>query len=389
MDNNTPNTNNFLNWVEIKNFKSIKDLRLDCKRVNVFIGKPNVGKSNILEALGLLGASYSDETPDHLLRDFVRYENFGNLFYDDDTTSILKILSDKVDANIYYNINSKKFSCIIGDKYWFDRVEEVFRKNISIQSNNNEQDDFLQFLYSPAHDYLYALRESDLFYGYTNVQFFRFGIDENGENSIGSNGDADSPIKRYEFKPGIDIKKIGSNYLLPPYGENLFNVIDHNEEIRKDLAEVFRPNGLNLVLSKKERKFSVQKQIDGYVYDYPYSTIADTFQRYAFYLAAIESNKNSVIVLEEPEVHSFPPYTQELTYRMIYSEDNQFFVTTHSPYLLQTLIENLSDEQLNVFVTYYENYETKVRVLSVDELREVMDFGIDIFYNLEKYQPNA
>ena len=46
MENNTSNTNNFLNWVEIKNFKSIKDLRLDCKRVNVFIGKPNVGKLN-------------------------------------------------------------------------------------------------------------------------------------------------------------------------------------------------------------------------------------------------------------------------------------------------------------------------------------------------------
>ena len=46
MDNNTPNTANFLNWVEIENFKSIKDFRLDCKRVNVFIGKPNVGKFN-------------------------------------------------------------------------------------------------------------------------------------------------------------------------------------------------------------------------------------------------------------------------------------------------------------------------------------------------------
>ncbi|RLF84116.1 hypothetical protein DRN48_06315, partial [Thermococci archaeon] len=38
----------------IKNFKSIKSLKLDCKRVNVFIGKPNVGKSNILEAIGIL-----------------------------------------------------------------------------------------------------------------------------------------------------------------------------------------------------------------------------------------------------------------------------------------------------------------------------------------------
>jgi len=48
MENTTPNIDNFLNWVEIKNFKSIKDLRLDCKRVNVFIGKPNVGKSVVV-----------------------------------------------------------------------------------------------------------------------------------------------------------------------------------------------------------------------------------------------------------------------------------------------------------------------------------------------------
>ena len=40
--------------LEITNFKSVKHLKLPCKRFNVFIGEPNTGKSNILEALGLL-----------------------------------------------------------------------------------------------------------------------------------------------------------------------------------------------------------------------------------------------------------------------------------------------------------------------------------------------
>ena len=40
--------------LEIKNFKSIKHLKLDCKRINLFIGEPNTGKSNILETLGIL-----------------------------------------------------------------------------------------------------------------------------------------------------------------------------------------------------------------------------------------------------------------------------------------------------------------------------------------------
>ncbi len=35
----------------IKNFKSIKELDIDCRRINLFIGEPNTGKSNILEAL--------------------------------------------------------------------------------------------------------------------------------------------------------------------------------------------------------------------------------------------------------------------------------------------------------------------------------------------------
>lgn len=71
---------NHLEYVEIKNFKSVKDLRLDCGRINVFVGKPNVGKSNILEAIGLLGAenSYSNK----FCEGIARYETLNNLFYD-------------------------------------------------------------------------------------------------------------------------------------------------------------------------------------------------------------------------------------------------------------------------------------------------------------------
>jgi len=61
----------------IKNFKSIQDLRSDCRRVNLFIGEPNTGKSNILEAIGLLS-----HIPHGEIRGFVRFENMMDLFYD-------------------------------------------------------------------------------------------------------------------------------------------------------------------------------------------------------------------------------------------------------------------------------------------------------------------
>ena len=40
--------------LDIKGFKSVKSIRLDCRRINLLIGEPNTGKSNILEALGFL-----------------------------------------------------------------------------------------------------------------------------------------------------------------------------------------------------------------------------------------------------------------------------------------------------------------------------------------------
>jgi AAA15 family ATPase/GTPase len=37
--------------VSIRNFKSVKELEFEPRRVNVFIGEPNAGKSNLVEAL--------------------------------------------------------------------------------------------------------------------------------------------------------------------------------------------------------------------------------------------------------------------------------------------------------------------------------------------------
>ncbi len=37
--------------LQIENYKSLRSIKLPCKKLNVFIGEPNSGKSNIIEAL--------------------------------------------------------------------------------------------------------------------------------------------------------------------------------------------------------------------------------------------------------------------------------------------------------------------------------------------------
>lgn len=349
-------TNNFLNWVEIKNFKSIKDLRLDCKRVNVFIGKPNVGKSNILEALGLLGANYSD---DKYLNGALRYEEVRDLFTDYNFNEPITISTDKLTAKL-------------------KRVE----------SNNLKE--------STVEDSFALTRESGSFtyrsFYLTNkgqVELSGAGLMDNRKEDDDFEIYRTSPVKKYDFTSLDTFKYTFSQYLLPPHGENLYAVINRYSTLWQEFNKLFQEQNLEFVLLDREQSLALQKKEGPRVRRYPFSSIADTFRRFMFYITAIESNKDSVIILEEPEVHSFPPYTQELAYRMIYSSENQFFISTHSPYLLHTFIENLEEDQLNVFVTYYENYETKVHALTTEDLRHILDFSTDVFFNLDKFIPNA
>ena len=76
--------------LNIQNFKSIKHLHLDCKKINIFIGRPNTGKSNILEGIGIFSFQYGE------LRDFVRFENMTNLFYDQELDEKIEIAIDDI-----------------------------------------------------------------------------------------------------------------------------------------------------------------------------------------------------------------------------------------------------------------------------------------------------
>ena len=330
---------NFLHKLEIKNFKSIKHLETECKRVNVFIGKPNVGKSNILEAIGLLGASYSrDERK--LLSEFIRYEEISNLFYDDDLLNKIEINTDKARAVMKYQINNiNQADLIIGDGKWIDEFMDVNENTSSVYDafDQMKRDNRLNIESSYIEPYCVSIHSD--------------GLASSGVQDLKTS--TTNPIKKYHFRHLKNFSNKFPNYLLPPSGDNLFTIVDHNKELRKEIADIFSEYGLQFVAYKKENKFEIEKNLDGYINKFHYSSIADTFQRLIFYYAVIDSNKNSVLILEEPEVHSFPPYTKELSERIINSSDNQFFITTHSPYLLQNLISSLDSSELNVYITYF------------------------------------
>lgn len=346
---------------------------LDCKRVNVFIGKPNVGKSNILEALGLCSShTYNEQS---FGGEALRYKSLYNLFYDADTRNAVEIHINGLDFFLHaIRIDNENL-------FEFDVLDNTFRKKGKRLENQlkkavdeNEIQEISEAIY-------------DLHYFYP----IKIEVSESGVIKLKSE-QKNKPkldwIKRYDFKQIENFNDRFNQYLLPTQGKNLFEIVNHNEDLRTNLGKLFKEQELEFVLDTTNLLFEIQKRKESYVYKYPYSSIADTFQRFIFYLAAIESNKDSVLIFEEPEVHSFPPYVKELAERMILKDDNQYFVSTHSPYLLQTFIDSLDDTQLNVYLTYYKDYQTHVKALTSEELRDIQDFGYDVFFNLRKFEPN-
>ncbi|MCC5613434.1 AAA family ATPase [Nostoc sp. CHAB 5834] len=353
MENTTPDTNNFLNWVEIKNFKSIKDLRFDCKRVNVFIGKPNVGKSNILEGLGLLGGSHDDN---RYLNGALRYATIKDLFTDNSTEQPIEINTNQTSISLRLN----------------EPVEYVERDRFELRKTIKPSS-FRSFIFDES----------------GAVSVLSAGVFSKRDEREYFETHQASSVKKYDFAHLNTFSVAFSQYLLPPHGANMYAIINRNTELWNEFATLFLDQGLEFVLSDSDQTFVLQKKIGQRVKQYPFFSIADTFRRFMFYITAIESNKNSVIIFEEPEVHSFPPYVKTMAHRIVDSDENQFFISTHSPYLLQTLIRELDASQLSVFITYYKDYQTCVRPLTANELREAEDLSIDLFYNLSRYEPNA
>jgi len=311
--------------IKIQNFKSIKNLELGCKRINLFIGKPNVGKSNILEAIGILSFGAYDGS----LRDFVRFENIGNLFYDNDMNESVEISAD-----------SNKF------KMYFDSS-------------------------------VFIGRYGDL----GEVRFEYKGRQIGGTIPIKDL----KPFKFYRFKKLHEFYSHNLEFLLPPDGKNLLTVLLTHKELKSTIADIFKSYGLRIVLKPQENKIEVVKLFEDILISYPYSIVSDTLQRTVFYLVAIESNRDSILTFEEPEAHAFPYYTKFLAERIASDESNQYFISTHNPYFLLSVLEKTPLEDINVFVVYFEDYQTKVKRLSKGNLEEIMGLELDVFFNIDRF----
>lgn len=323
-----------LEHITIENFKSIWRLQVkNLNRINLFIGRPNAGKSNIIEALSLFSIPCLRENSSKKLVNLLRFETEAELFYNGNFER---------DAIISTNIGKCKLSYSAKERLKIDV-------------------DFL------SKSFFYKVDERLIVKSDFRNEYF------------------EPLIKKYVFKTDIKYNRAHSKYLIPPFGFNLFSIIQHYADLKQQVHELFEEYNLKIAFDKASQTFKIlQLNRNNEIMLVPYNSIASTLQEIIFYKTAIATNDKSILLFENPEAHSFPLYLRHFTRDMIYKKDNQYFIATHSPFILNDLLENGRDE-LAVFVAHYENHETKVRKLTSNELDEVYQSGVDLFTNNESF----
>jgi hypothetical protein len=331
-----------VNEVTIKNYKSLRDIRFNAKRVNVFIGEPNSGKSNLVEALSFFS---NNSVANIVHREMFRYDNIGNLFFDNEISTPIEIKAGDLKLTIEFAKN--QHGGIL------NQFDFTFGKNSEgIDQENNYFTDSFNYK-----------GEQITFKGITFPTKFRVYIFQ----------------KLKSFRAGL------APFLEPPFGENIPTLLLNFPEIKSLVSDFFRDKGYFLNIKPVDNAIELAKNINNVFVSYPYQTISETLQRIVFISLAIATNKDSVLIFDEPESNTFPFYTKYIAETIANDEGNQYFLTTHNPVLLMNLIEKTPSNELAVFIAKNKDYQTKLYPLSDSDMQEVVNLGHDVFFNLDKF----
>ena len=377
--------------LKIKNFAGIKELEIEVKKINILIGPQASGKSVCAKLLyyfknfvwEILSVVEKEETKRNLdanysktFKEYFPPDSWGN--YDffiryEISDSFIEISRKKGEREIVLIDYSEFF------KKNLLELRTLFKKlKVKYSSDNNDKYMSLDSLLLPRELLRDSFREDLITYLSQEAAFIQLfipagrsffaNLESNIFSFLFSNNELDPFLKAfgsiYE-----NTKDFNLNRKDKPY-ENKYIQSEMNKLIERTLCgQHIREKGKDFLESSDGRRISVANSSSGQQETLPLTTI----------LAALPSLFfGHTVYIEEPEAHLFPNAQRSIieliatvfNYR---KEKLQFFITTHSPYVL-TSFNNLlqaghlyEDSSLNM-IPQLEKLVPKYKALNISEI---------------------
>ncbi|GEM_PF-2020578 len=397
--------------VSIENYKSIARTDLELSPLTILVGPPGGGKSNIMEALSLvgligrffryvLGKSGQDSALDSLeqtvsrerriINSLIRTKNYEEIFYYSDVTRVVNItfnplkMSFKIKhGDLHSSVNISGYLPGLNHRF-------ISNKDVKLLLSNIIQYYIIGCLYKhykPVKDIYDKIRSAldklvmlggadikELSTGFPEIRLYgyeRFGVNTRINEIMSYN----EPSESYKYTLLEDASNIASILNIAT------DVLDKINEWLDSLG-----TGLKVIYDKRRMEPIFFKE----PVSLTPSLVSDAVLRMIYYLAALRSAvtvkkiydaKTNIVMLEEPGAHVFP-YSFEVLGEAIKNAVNNgvyVVISTHNNLLVSKLWDLLPREQITTYYVFEKPRKgTVVIQLPMDKLAEKLMTSFEI-----------
>lgn len=423
-----------LTQLNVRNFKSLYDVKIPLKKLNIFVGPNNSGKSSILHVLLFLKQSYDNRIPTY--HGSFNFHKFDEVIYNKNIENVIQIILEQTTPEkLDYDFKILGFT---GDKIKTDiQIPNEIDKLVIKSSLMNRSLENGLSLYDSTLSVQHPYFEKILSKGYSRLisgsssggdKWFRF------HRSIKIREDRDSdPYKLMVVKTLnesiVDLNTFYSDFLrnitfIPVERGSMEWFTQIAGSMPKDIHTDDKGNTLfNALFHMIRREHSDRlHRIKKWTVDFgiheltPYPVDAknpscgvETLQDYSsspfqlismgfgtrqvlfLVVKALLAKKESLILIEEPEIHLHPAYQTKIIdffIELVNNDEKQILVTTHSEYLLlriQNSILRGEIEKEDVGIYYVDIIEGRTKIKELPFTKEG-SFEMPGFYDVTQQE---
>jgi predicted ATPase len=340
-----------INYIHIKNFKSLKDIEMNCANLNILTGLNGMGKSSVIQSLLLLRQS-SDalskkEKNINLQGEYIDIGTYKDAIF---------FLFDKKENSIKFIFDIHEQKINIETVGYSESNKE--NNQVSIKSSVLKADTKQEAIFSPKKfQYLKAERISDEGrYNTDNKKLENKDFGKTGEyawqyfvkNRL-------TPISHESLKHSkatSNLIKDQINAWLSEISPNIMVEADYDENDSTKIAVEYKFSFLN-ESQIEDTTIAFKPKNVGFGVSYVFSVI----------LALLTAEKGDLLIIENPESHLHPKGQSKLAELMCLAAQNgvQIFCETHSEHIVNGVrVGIIKNKEFNIHEKVKIFYFTKI-----------------------------